>query len=376
MEQKSSITIGVPVDAALKPERTGVEEYTFQLVSHFLAKENGGYKFILYSSFPEQKVREIFPGATRAKIVSSPYKRFWFQRVLPKLLAENKPDIFFSPSHSLPANFASLDIPGVVTIHGMEWFNVPEHYSLTERMNLREQTQRALKYASGIISVSVHTKEGIENFSRGQKAPITVIPHGVETPTRIPRRPGLPREGDPVSLAPKKTWRIIFVGRKDKRKNLQGMIRALEIVRRIAPDTAFTFSAVGPLGNDPFAKKHSDLIQSTFVSAEEKTRRYKEADIFLLPSHDEGFGMPILEAQGHGVPAVCPSFLQEVGGKGALYCEPENPQSIASAVLTLMLHPEKYNEVQKQARANAKRFSWDRCASDTLSFLEAIAHKA
>lgn len=371
MNKKSTLTIGIPVDAALKQERTGVEEYTFQLVSHFLkiARGDSRYKFILYSSYPKEKVREIFPNAEQ--IVSSPYKRFWSQRVLPQLVLEAKPDILFSPSYLLPR---SITTPAVVTIHGMEWYNFPEHYSLPQRLNLRLQTEKAFKNARGVIAVSEHTKRGIEDFMKEtplrrsasqRKLPIAVIPHGVDSPVRIPSK----------KKVAQKHWRILFVGRKDKRKNLKGMVEAMNIVQRLGPDTAFTFSAVGPLGNDPFAKKNYEAMQNTFVSEEEKTKHYKDAEIFLFPSHDEGFGMPILEAQSHGVPVVCSSFLKEVAGEGALYCEPNDSKSIASAVLTLMLHPTVYAKTRKNARANVKRFSWGTCASDTLSFLERIAEQ-
>src|SRR2546427_606617 len=118
--KKVIFTNGLPIEPTFKKKRNRIKEIKVQFVSPFfeLAKENSHYKFIFYSSSPEEEVRKVFPNA--GQIAYAPYKRFWSQRVLPKLIAGTKPDIFFSPSSSLPRNFKKMNIPSVVTIHGME----------------------------------------------------------------------------------------------------------------------------------------------------------------------------------------------------------------------------------------------------------------
>ena len=254
-------------------------------------------------------------------------------------------------------------MPAVVMVHGVEWERYPSGYSWPTRAHFRFVTQHVLNNVRGIITPSQHTKEGLAQFF-GYSKNVAVIPHGVFT---------LGRSGRPMNGGGPDRWNILFLGRKDKRKNIAGMYEAFRMLA--AENLFFQFFLVGPQGNDPFRPSFINECKARlrnpvgYVSEEQKEEYLRNADIFLFPSFDEGFGMPILEAQARGIPVVCSEFLREVAGEGALYCDPQNPQSIADALAKLMKDEGLYRRISVAALANASSFAWQKSALKTLDFL-------
>lgn len=335
--------IGIDVSSALLQERTGVEEYVYQLTKHM-------------TIIPEARMHELIFYAPKKRI------RMWHERKLPQLLRETQPDIFFSPSNPLPIRMPKY-IRSVATIHGLEWKRVPKAYMPWEKVYLSLRTKKTLKKADKIITVSKRSKDGINKFFGPIQTPIKVIYHG---------KP----KNSPNFFFSNKNKKIIFIGRKDIRKNIKKMVEAFNIVK-LYYSKPFTFSIIGPSGNDNYANK---LKTETFgvatlenitsyISDTQKQKLLKSSDILLFVSLDEGFGMPILEAQTIGVPVVTSNFLREVGGGGAVYCDPNDSKSIAEAVLKLLQDGSYYRSMQKSAVDNSRRFSWEKCAKETLDYL-------
>ncbi len=87
----------------------------------------------------------------------------------------------------------------------------------------------------------------------------------------------------------------------------------------------------------------------------------------MLSSY-EGFGLPVLEAQGAGLPVLCSDIpvLREVGGEGAVYVDRENQNAVVNALHHLISDAEYYAMISERAVANIQNFSWDEAASQTL----------
>ena len=112
------------------------------------------------------------------------------------------------------------------------------------------------------------------------------------------------------------------------------------------------------------------------VSDGELKSWYKSARAFIFPSLEEGFGFPSLEAQGIGTPVVCSDIpvFRETCGDSALYFDPHRAECLAIAVLEIM-NEEKVSILKERGYVNVRRFSWDKCAEQTVRVFEEVATK-
>jgi glycosyltransferase involved in cell wall biosynthesis len=98
---------------------------------------------------------------------------------------------------------------------------------------------------------------------------------------------------------------------------------------------------------------------------------------FVFPSLYEGFGLPVLEAQKYGVPVLTAnnSSLPEVAGDAALLVDPHDVDAIAAAMRRLATDEGLRQELSRKGLENVKRFSWEKCARETLAVLEEAGRK-
>ncbi|PHM07757.1 hypothetical protein CK516_25020 [Nostoc sp. 'Peltigera malacea cyanobiont' DB3992] len=96
---------------------------------------------------------------------------------------------------------------------------------------------------------------------------------------------------------------------------------------------------------------------------------YSKADVFVYPSHYEGFGLPVLEAMTLGAPVISSntSSIPEVTGDAAILVDPNNPVQLAEAILKVISDSQLRQELINKGKARAKLFSWERTAKETLN---------
>jgi glycosyltransferase involved in cell wall biosynthesis len=173
---------------------------------------------------------------------------------------------------------------------------------------------------------------------------------------------------------------VLYVGQRDGYKNFDAVVRAFALepaLRRGARLVAFG----GPLTAAEWARVRACGLDERAVTSmsggdEMLHRLYAHAAAFVDPSLYEGFGIPPLEAMAHGCPVVCGrnSSLPEVVGDAAEHCDPESAESIAAALLRVVSSPDRTTELAALGRAQAARFSWERCAGETYAvYRDAVA---
>ncbi|HCX27757.1 MAG TPA: hypothetical protein DHI91_01290 [Candidatus Portnoybacteria bacterium] len=412
------MTIGINAAAALKQPRTGVEEYTYQLIKHLtMLPEAREHRFLLYlprskgySSSEAKRVeksdgkvldfaplalhsnnnteKRIFdlplPDNFEIKILYWPLPFLWTQIRLAWEMLWCSPEILFIPVHILPFLAPKKSI---VTIHGLEYEYFPEHYPLWHRRYLRWSTKYAVRQAAKIIAISANTKQDLIKLYGAESEKIEVVHHGVsfchsEAVGRgISRECGsciregsFPRHGG-VRMTGKDPY-ILYIGRVETKKNIQGLLEAYKILKEKynIPHQLVLAGARG-YGYEDIKFKIKNLklkiIELGYISEEEKWQLLSDADLFVFPSFYEGFGLPVLEAQVAGVPVVCSdnSSLREITGRGALLVNPRNNLQIVEAIKQAIDDNVLRDKLRQSGWENIKRFDWEKCARETLSIL-------
>lgn len=356
--------IGIHAVAAFKQPRTGVEEYAYHLIKHLtMLEENKGHRFVLYSHrIPSAEELEL-PENFEVKHLrwSLP---MWTQLRLSAEMSFNKPETLFIPVHVLPLVHPKNSI---VAIHGLEYEYYPGMYPWRHLRYLRWSTQQALKNARKIIAVSENTKKDLVELYAGKPEKIEVVHHGFTRSS-----PGKTRE---LSL---RTPYILSIGRIEAKKNIPGLVKAFGLLKDKyqLPHKLILVGSKGYGYQDmecqiQSAKHRDDIIEKGYVSENEKWQLFKNAEVFAFPSFYEGFGFPILEAQAAGCPVITSniSSMPEVAGSGALLVDPKNIEEIAQMMYKVISNREIREDLVNKGCENVKRFSWDKCARETLNVL-------
>ncbi|HEB01487.1 MAG TPA: glycosyltransferase family 1 protein [Candidatus Portnoybacteria bacterium] len=358
------MTIGINASAAFKPQRTGVEEYTYQLLKH-LAKLDVSHQVVLYlnkKSKPENQDLAQLANFS-IKYLSLPF--LWTQLRLAAEMKTHQPDVLFIPVHILPLIHPKNS---VVTIHGLEYEYYPEMYPPFHLRYLRWATQYALQKAKKIITVSENTKQDLIKFYQADPEKIKVVYHGVSQPAKVSQS-----SSQPVSQP-----FILSIGRLEIRKNIIGLIRAFNKLKKEENHPHQLVLVGGPgyghqqildeINHSPFKK---EIVLTNYVSEEEKASLLSRADIFVFPSFYEGFGLPILEAMAAHCPVITSniSSLPEVAGQAALLVTPKKVDEIAEAMTKLIKDKDLKLRLVAKGIDNIKRFSWSKCAQETWQIL-------
>lgn len=368
--------IAINAKAALQHPRTGLEEYSYQLISHLIheAERRGLEKYLLLYAPRWALMPQEFLGVS-LKILKAPY--IWTQGRLALEFLWNTPDIFFNPEQILPY-FSPRS--SVVTVHDVAYEIYPQYYSQKHQKYLHFVTRRAVKKAKKIIAISERTKRDISKFYGVPQRNITVIHHGFSSPSDSMKRE---KAHEITTIFPlHKEQFFLFIGRMEYKKNIPAIIEAFELFSKktrenfhlvLAGPPGFGFEYVQRRINvSPLRER---ILYLGYVDGEMKYELLKNAAGLLFISLYEGFGLPILEAQSFGVPVITSntSSLPEVVGEGGFLVNPTDPQEVAAKMVYLITHPKMRAYIIRKGYENIERFSWEKTAKETLDLLLSLA---
>jgi len=363
------MNIGINSIAAFKNPRTGVEEYVYQLISQLVKiKETQKHNFVLYSS--NNNFDFCLPSNFEIKNLKWSLP-MWTQIRLSAEMIKKKPEVFFIPVHILPLIHPKNS---VVTIHGLEYEYYPKMYPLKHLKYLRWSTKYALKNARKIIAVSENTKKDLINLYNADPDKIKVIYHGVAN-----QNLNLNNSDSQISISEPF---ILYIGRIELKKNIIGILEAYKILKK-KYQVPHKLVLVGPPGFGYNTLKFKienllkiknlklEIIETGYVSNRDKMILLKKAEMFVLPSFYEGFGMPILEAQMASCPVITSniSSMPEVSGNGSILIDPNNIEHLSEAMYKVINDKEFKKRLIKEGLKNVKKFSWEKCAQETFKVL-------
>lgn len=360
--------IGIDASRAVLSNKRGVEYYGWYIIKELLALDRTNH-YRLYAPYLPTDSLGDYPNV-EWKII--PAKRLWSQVHLAKEVRTNRPDVLFVPSHVVPL-FAN--VKSVVTIHDTAYKYFPQSYSRLARQYLDFSTNVSAQKARKVLVPSHSTKNDLVKFYKTNPHKIIVTPEGYNQEVYNDH---INYQSSPIN-APY----IFFVGRIEVRKNVELLIDAFVLLAKESKPTVLVLAGKPGYGYATIVQKIKSLpdsIQSRIIlpgyfPMYDTARYLKYASVFAFPSQYEGFGIPVLEAMAMGTPVVCSnaSSLPEVAGDAAVLLPPENPLRWAAAMSRILHQPEVANDLRQKGFAQAKKFSWQQAAKETLEVLEHVA---
>ncbi len=271
-----------------------------------------------------------------------------------------------------------LIVPGkrarrVVTIHDLFFLKHPDMTEAEIRRDYVPLVKDHVRKADGIICVSEFTASEARLLLDVSADKIAVIPNGIdpvyrvvpasETVDGVLGKYRLPRGG------------ILYVGSEEKRKNLVNLAMAYMGLSRRRPRLP-PLILVGP--GSYWAQGGSIVgpqIRATgYLETSELRALMAACSMLILPSLEEGFGLPVAEAMAAGLPVVCSrgSALEEVAGGAATLVDPLNTKSIADGIERLLDQPQRAEEQRRLGLEQSQRYDWDKAAAATLGFYRQV----
>jgi len=240
---------------------------------------------------------------------------------------------------------------------------------------LKYVMKKGAEKANKIIAVSKSTKNDLIQLLRINQDKISVIYEACNLARYSYDRNTISNSDILKKYSIRKPY-FLYVGEKRPHKNLKGLIKAFAIYKEEHDyqDTSLVLTG----------KKYStyydymstaenlgiknNLIFTGFVSEEDLRTIYSEAEILLLVSFYEGFGIPILEAMECGIPVITSkvSSMPEVAGEAALLVDPNNVIGIAETMRSITSSKKIRDELIEKGFKRVKQFSWEKTAGKTL----------
>jgi glycosyltransferase involved in cell wall biosynthesis len=262
----------------------------------------------------------------------------------------------------------------VVTIHDLTHITDPTFKrTLAARFYARPMFNLVARRADRIIADSEFTKQQIVEHLAISPSKVSVVYLGVDSHFRPhDRKQILPSV---FSLLGLKRPYILFVGNLKPHKNVKTLIHAFS---RICAQRGFDHDLL-ILGDD--RKWKAGLVNecrnlgitervhfTPHVPYKDLPWVYAGAEILVMPSLIEGFGLPVLEAMACGTPVICSraASLPEVAGNAAEYFDPTSLDDLAAALERVLRSNELRETLRREGLERVKLFSWRECARRTL----------
>lgn len=361
---------------------TGIGRYLVGLAQGFAALEvDDRFEFWLQPGLPQDHpLRRCAGPCIRLAEVPISHKSLQAQWNLPRAVHKRKPDLYHSPHFDLPY---LLPGPAVATIHDLKYLLRPDFFpqqGWLRRLIILAMVRITLWKARLVIVDSNHTSHDLVHRLKAQTERLRVVPLGVEE--RFFER--LPSQAL-VSL--RERYRlsdeyILFLGERRPHKNLPGLLRTFARLQAIDPHPGRQLVIAGHAYADyrepeRLAEKLGLSTVVRFIDHppdSDLPGLYQAAGALALLSYYEGFGLPVLEAMAGGTPVVASdtTSLPEVAGCAGILVHPDNPDTAASALQTVLPGGAEREERISAGLAHARRFTWTACARRTLE----IYHEA
>ncbi len=341
--------------------RTGIGTYTLNLVRGL--KSFGD--FHLRALTLEAHKDTLHPFCDEVDVVNAPIYSFREQVEIAR--AAHPCDLLHVPHYNAPLLHRGTML---VSIHDLTHI-LDDSFRSTwkSRIYAQPMLRMVASNADHIFTVSEYSKRQIVEHLGVRADKVTVVYNGV-SPQFFPES----REDARQSVGQRYGFDgpyLLYVGNLKPHKNVAGLLRAFARARGQSKIEHKLLVVGNDVAGRPqmmtLAKElglNGSAVFVPSVAIESLPAIYSGADLTILPSFEEGFGLPIVESMACGTPVACSSAasMPEVGGAAAAYFDPSNVESIADVIEQVLSSRERMQEMRQLGIEQAARFTWESCA--------------
>lgn len=258
---------------------------------------------------------------------------------------------------------------GVTTVHDVSFMIGPEWFRPRDRTLLTLGVRSSIRRAARVLTVSETSRGEIERFFPASKGKVVVTPNALR-PDFQGRDPAAARlrVADRFGLSGQF---LLTAATQWPRKNLA---LAIEATRRLPDSIPHRLVLVGKSGWGTLPE-HPRVMRTGWVDDLTLEDLYAAADLVLVPSHHEGFGIPVLEAWASRTPVmVSPGgALPEVAGEAALLAPDFEPETWARLIVEALANPGRLEGLRTMGTQRLGLYSWITTAERTQEAYRAAA---
>jgi glycosyltransferase involved in cell wall biosynthesis len=334
--------------------RTGIGRYTAALSEELADMPEVDTRAVAFTLRGWRRLRHVLPHGARARgmpVAARLLRRAWLRSDFPPVeLFAGPTDVVHGTNFVLPGR---LRAAGVLTIHDLAFLDNPAELAVSDR-DLPELVRRGARRADVICTPTAVVADAVASRLDVDRDKIVVTPLGVN-PAWFTARPPSDSQRAKLRLPAKY---LLFAGAAGPRKGLDWLTRTHAAAPDL-PDLVFA-------GPGPFPRTERSM-QLGYLSDVDLRRVVAGASALVLPSRDEGFGLPVLEAMASDVPVVCTDIpaLREVAGDCASLVPYDDVDGLAEALRTAVHDPHAV-ATSATRRAHAANFTWRTCAELTV----------
>jgi glycosyltransferase involved in cell wall biosynthesis len=337
----------------------GIGTYTKQLLASICQSPDG---FEVRAIARQRDAKLVGQWCPRVKVINAPTYTFGEQLAIP--WAARGCDLLHVPHYNAPLLHRG---PLLVSILDLIHITDPVYgRSFRSWIYARPMLNLVAWKAEHIVTISEYSKTQIIERLGVPPEKVTAIHCGVNTQFHcVQREEALAVVSEALGIRGRY---LLFVGSLKPHKNIPTLLRAFALLRQrhdirqrllIIGDDARWKSLLVEECLRLGVQDATDFVP--YVSQELLPKVYAAADLLVMPSTIEGFGLPVLEAMACGTPVVCSraASLPEVGGDAVEYFDPYSREDAAAAIERVLSSPSRQEELRRKGLERARQFSWE-----------------
>ena len=365
------LVVGVDI-RDLRIAKTGTGTYLNELCIQFRKLESPEFKFLFFDTSIG-----VYTGETKLlKLLEHLRLQVWKQIQLPIKAWVNGCDVLFCTDNIVP--FTQIGYKTIPVIHDAFFFENPDHYNSIWLWFYKNLAIPAARKSAFVITPTKYATDRIHHYTGINKNKLITVCEG---PKSFEQQESTRSKGSKIlnEFDFERRHYILHVGIMDKRKNIPALIYAFKKLKNDGYQGKLVLVGKADsvkLNSDSQAIAHAikenklgnEIVITGYLCDKDLSKVYEGASLYVFPSTNEGFGIPILEAFRHRLPVIVAdnTCLPEVGGNAVLSFNPYDTDDIYQKMKLVIESKELQSDMIEKGSIRLKDFSWEKAAKQLL----------